>query len=157
MNTAIKPVALVGGSNAVLLKLSPQEFGKILDALRSSAAAGGSDKRLFNRMAVEANLSLASLLDGQVNRVYNALTRDISVNGIGLLQALPLTRGDTFLAAFPLGKEEMVVKCKATFCRRLAEGIFGIGAEFAAKVDPVAMPNAKQDKVPETPAPSSVQ
>src|ERR1700677_484115 len=108
------------------LKLSPQEFGKVLEALRVSASSGGSDKRRFNRIDVEAKISLASLNNGQVNRVYDGISRDISINGMGLLQSKLFSRGENFLVCLPLGKEEMIVKCKVTFCRSLAEGIYAV-------------------------------
>src|SRR3984957_8881451 len=110
MESSPKPAALTSESNQSSLKLSPQEFGKVLEALRVSSSHGGSDKRRFNRIAVEAKMSLASIVNGNVNRVYDAMTRDISMNGMGLLQAMIMARGETFLACLPLGKEEMVVK-----------------------------------------------
>ena len=101
-------------------------------------------------------MSLASIVNGNVNRVYDAMTRDISMNGMGLLQAMIMARGETFLACLPLGKEEMVVKCKVTFCRNLAAGIFGVGAEFTAKVDPQALPPSDNpEKPPDPPAVAS--
>jgi hypothetical protein len=130
--------------NRETLKLSPHQFGKIVDALRVTSSSAGSDKRRFNRMTVEANLSLSSLVDGKVSRCYNALTRDISVNGLGLLQFSAMARGDSFLACLPLGKDELLVKCTTTFCRRLAEGIFGIGAEFAMTADPILIEQRKK-------------
>jgi len=144
MNHPTSIVSAAVPSPRETLKLSPHQFGKIVDALRVTSSSGGSDKRRFNRMTVEANLSLASLADGKVSRCYNALTRDISVNGVGLLQFTAMSRGDVFLACLPLGKEELLVKCTTTFCRRLAEGIFGIGAEFAMTADPMLIEQRKK-------------
>src|ERR1700722_18084971 len=124
MESPRNPVGTPSENDQTSLKLSPQEFGKVLEALRVSASAGGSDKRRFNRIDVEAKISLASLNNGQVSRVYDGISRDISINGMGLLQSKLFSRGETFLVSLPLGKEEMIVKCKVTFCRSVAEGIF---------------------------------
>jgi hypothetical protein len=149
MDSPPKPATPGSESNRADLKLSPQEFGKILDALRGSTSTASSDKRRFNRVAVEAKLSLASLVNGRADRVYSAMMRDISINGLGHFQSTMMAPGETFLACLPLGKEELIVKCRATFCRGLAEGIFTVGAEFVAKVEQRAIPPSnKEQKAP---------
>jgi hypothetical protein len=151
MDNPPKPAGNVSEIKGPDLKLSPQEFGKILDALRGSTATStaSSDKRRFNRVELEAKLSLASLTNGHVGRVYSAMMRDISINGLGHLQSVMMAPGETFLACLPLGKEELIVKCRATFCRGLAEGIFTVGAEFVAKVEQQAIPASnKEQKAP---------
>jgi hypothetical protein len=130
------------------LKLSPQEFGRILDALRVPTSIAASDKRRFNRVEVEAKLSLASLANGHVGRIYIALMRDISINGLGHLQSTQVAPGETFLACLPLGKEELVVQCRVTFCRGLAGDIFTVGSQFAAKVEQRAIPPSNKEPKP---------
>jgi hypothetical protein len=123
--------------NRPTLKLSPQQFGAILDSLRTSQSTGGSDKRRFNRMEIEAKLVLINIADGHLTKAFIGLTRDISINGIGLLLHAPQPRGQTFLACLPHnhGKDELLVVCRSTFSRGLAEGIYGIGAEFSSLAD----------------------
>jgi hypothetical protein len=146
MDSPPKPAGNPNENNIPDLKLSPQEFGKILDAYRGSTSTAASDKRRFNRVEVEAKLSLVSLVNGHVDRLYIAMLRDISINGLGHLQSTKLAPGDTFLACLPLGKEELIVKCRVTFCRGMAEGIFTVGAQFTAKVERQAIPPSSNEQ-----------
>jgi hypothetical protein len=115
-----------------MLKLTPYQFGTIFEALRVAGTSRGSEKRQATRMDVQTKLSLASLADGKINRCYSALSRDISASGIGFFQYAPLTNGERFLICFPFGKEELIIVCSSMFCRPLAEGLFGVGAQFEA-------------------------
>jgi hypothetical protein len=127
-----------------MLKLSPHQFGRIFETLRDAGSARGSEKRQATRMDVQTKLNMAKMVDGNVVRCYSALTRDISCTGLGFFQFAPLVNGERFLTCFPFGKEELVVVCSSMFCRPLAEGMFGIGAQFECPADEKLIEQLKQ-------------
>jgi PilZ domain len=118
-----------------MLKLNPQQFAGILAGLQAAAETGGSEKRGFPRFDVQTRLTLAPMADGMVGRCYTALSRDVSANGLGFFQHTGYQPKESFLALFPGGKENFLIKCTATFCRPLAEGLFCVGAQFEAIAD----------------------
>jgi PilZ domain len=117
------------------MKLSPQQFSRVFDFLRAEAAARGSDKRQMTRMEVQATVTLAMLKQGKPDRQFTALTRDVSINGLGLFQHSLASIGETFVVRFPLEKEEMFMVCAVRFCRPVAQGLYGVGSEFIALAD----------------------
>jgi hypothetical protein len=120
-----------------MLKLSSQQYAGMVASLQSAAAAGGSDKRQFSRIEVQAPVRLAIMTDNKLTRCFIALSRDVSLSGIGLYQNAKLGPKENFVISLPCEKQHMVIVCQATFCRPLADGIFCLGAEFASLADSV--------------------
>jgi hypothetical protein len=123
------------------VQLQIQHYGAVVDALRTVAASGGSEKRRHNRVEIQAKIDLALLSNSptgsHVTRVYAGLTRDVSIGGLGVMQYVPIEVGQQFIAVLPTGKDaSLYMVCKSVFCRALAEGVFGIGAEFVAQAKP---------------------
>ena len=104
-------------------------------SLQSAAAAGGSDKRQFSRIEVQAPLRIATIANNKVTRCFIALSRDVSLTGIGLYQSAKFAPKETFLVSLPCEKQQMLIVCVATFCRPLADGIFCLGAQFESLAD----------------------
>jgi hypothetical protein len=113
-----------------MYQLVPQQFGEILASLRAAGSSASSEKRKFTRMEVHAHIEVARLYDCKVARLYTALTKDLSSGGMGLMQYAPLNSGEQFIVRLPLAKSTLDLVAVATFSKPLAEGIFGIGAEF---------------------------
>ncbi len=120
-----------------MLKLSAQQYAGMVASLQSAAAAGGSDKRQFSRIEVQAPVRLAIMTDNKLTRCFIALSRDVSLSGIGLYQNAKLGPKENFVISLPCEKQQMVIVCQATFCRPLADGIFCLGAAFASLADSV--------------------
>jgi hypothetical protein len=109
-------------------------LAEIIEAIKKSESqGGGSDKRRHARIAV---VTRVELLDPATGQSYAALTRDVSLAGIGLMQSSKMEKGTRRAIALPRGKEgAMVVLCEVAHARELAEGIWGAGATFlSAKV-----------------------
>jgi hypothetical protein len=122
---------VVRGKAGAVFKLTPKQFGMIFESLQATSDSRGSEKRQATRMEVQTKLALASLANGSVGRCYSGLSRDVSASGLGVFQHTAAAGGDKFLACFPCGKEgELVLTCAVTFCRPMADGLFGIGAQF---------------------------
>lgn len=109
----------------------------MVSSLQSAATAGGSDKRQFSRIELQAPVRLAVMTDNKLTRCFIALSRDVSLNGIGLYQNAKFIPKENFVISLPCEKQQMVIICQATFCRPLADGIFCLGAQFASLADSV--------------------
>jgi hypothetical protein len=122
------------------MKLLLQDYALIVEALRvpATGAGGGAEKRGSPRLVVAAKLKLTLLENGKPGRTLTALTRDISVTGLGLIQSVRMDAGATFVIALPRSgnKPPMHVMCVVMHVQQLAEGVFGIGAEYVEKVEP---------------------
>jgi hypothetical protein len=119
-----------------MLKLSSQQYAGMVASLQSAAAARGSDKRQCSRIDVQAPVRVGVMANNKVTRCFIALSRDVSLTGVGLIQAARFAPNETFLISLPCGKQQMVIVCQTTFCRPLADGIFCIGAQFESEADP---------------------
>jgi hypothetical protein len=114
----------------LMLKLSSQQFATIFESLRSASASIGSEQRVTTRMEVQTAVKLATLEQGKIARCFSGLTRDVSTCGVGLFQYAPAESGSQFLIGFPYNKSELILSCSVRFCKPMAEGLFGIGAQF---------------------------
>jgi len=114
------------------MQLSAQQLSGVLLALRAAAEPYGQEGRRFTRLDVQTAVSVATLADNRVVRPFSALTRDISAQGIGLLQCMSLEYRQQVLLCLPCHKEMLYLLARIAFCRPLAEELFGVGAIFEA-------------------------
>ena len=123
------------------MQLAAQHLAEIVETVKKlEAASNGSDKRRTARFAVIARVEVMHTAS---KRVYTALTRDLSLEGIGLLQSWELAKGDSFAVSLPRGKGQVVVaQCTVQHVKQLAEGIWGIGAIFVTSGTQGAAPRA---------------
>jgi hypothetical protein len=117
-----------------MFRIPPQQYAGVVAALRKAAEASGSDKRQFTRMEVQAPVRLGVVNNGKLI-AFTALSRDVSMGGVGLCQTLRMPLNETFLIALPTGKDEIILVCRTTYCRRLADGLYCVGAEFESEAD----------------------
>ena len=90
------------------MQLAAQHLAEIVETVKKMEAAdAGSEKRRFARFAVVARIEV---MQGASKRVYTALTRDLSLEGVGLLQATPMTKGE--LGAFKRAVRTIDQSCK---------------------------------------------
>jgi hypothetical protein len=119
------------------MQLTGQHLAEIVEAIRKVEGGGaGSDKRRFKRSNVVARINILSQASG---RSYAAMTRDISLEGIGLIQSVPIASGEHLLLSLPGPKGvPLVVKGVVRHSRELADGVWGIGILFVAVDTPTA-------------------
>jgi hypothetical protein len=143
------------------LLLSLQQYSVLLNGLRQAALTGGSERREHNRVEVQAPVRVALLTadeDG-VMRLYTALSRDLSVGGVGLTQFFAVEKSQRLLVRLPFGGNDLAVICRPAFCRPVAEGLFAVGCAFERSVSPAQAakieasgPGAKLQVATATPA-----
>jgi len=112
------------------MQISAQHLAEIVEAARKLEGAA-SDKRRYVRHSV---VSRVDILSHAIGATYAALTRDLSVEGLGLLNSVPLERGEQFSVSLPRTAKAgpLVAQCTVLHMREVAEGIWGIGAAFVA-------------------------
>jgi hypothetical protein len=113
------------------MQLAAQHLAEIVDAIRKAEnGGGGSDKRRLKRYPVVATVTVLSQTSG---RTYKALTRDISLEGMGLIQTVPIASEEHLLISLPGPRGvPLVVKGVVRHSRELADGVWGIGILFVA-------------------------
>jgi hypothetical protein len=127
------------------MQLSAQDYAEIVATLQA-AEADGSDKRRFTRMQVRGRIVVTPITDGHAGTSYTALTRDISFQGAGIMQTIPVQLGQNVLLYLPRrGRPILCVLSKVVHVRPLADGLVAVGCEFLAPAEPGAA------KAPQTP------
>lgn len=120
------------------MQLTAQQLSDVVAGVRDESTQGdaGAERRRFARLAVFGKIEIVTSPQSTLPRRYSALMRDISYGGTGLLQAVPCTPGEQFVLRLPCGeKGVLLMLASARFCRPLAHGLFGVGAEFDCQVD----------------------
>ncbi len=121
------------------MQLTIQQFSQVVEALKlPSYAAKATEKRRFNRIAVQAKIQAYELRGEDLGRCFSAMTRDISYGGMGLIQGHGLSRQDRLIVVLPSGGEPLRIASNVTFSEEKAEGLFGVGIEFSDLIAPEA-------------------
>ncbi|HEY7086825.1 MAG TPA: PilZ domain-containing protein [Tepidisphaeraceae bacterium] len=120
------------------MKLPLREFADIVAALKGPAAAkaDSSEIRQAARMDVTAKVNVYFVDSDKPIRSYSALTRDVSLTGMGLLQSVAVPAGQELFVALPrTSGPPLFVQSQAKHCRSLADGLLAVGLEFTKVAD----------------------
>lgn len=113
------------------MHLSSQHFAEVVEALRHGRVGGGHERRQITRLEVQTRLQIARYRDGVCAEELNVLSRDISIGGIGLLQSVGMENGEQVVVCLPrLERPPLFVLSVVTYCRQMADGLFGLGIQF---------------------------
>jgi|SRR5258706_1349013 hypothetical protein len=123
------------------MQISAQHFAEVVESFKAiEASSNASDKRRFSRFTVVAKVQVLAHGSG---RTYAALTRDVSLEGLGLMQSVSMKQGEQFSVALSrLKGGPLIALCTVMHARELAEGIWGIGAHYISVT--AQDPNAKK-------------
>lgn len=123
-------ITTTGGSDA--MHLSAQHFAEVVYALRHSGSElSGHERRQITRIEVQCRLQIARYTSGSGGEEFTALTRDISIGGIGLLQSIQMKPGEEIVVRLPRqDRTPLFMLSKITYCHQMADGIYGIGVQF---------------------------
>jgi hypothetical protein len=114
------------------MKLPLRDFADVIAALKGSGDnLAASEKRRAARMTVTAKVNVFLMDGNRVIKCFSALTRDISLTGVGLLQTTPLNPNQQAVVALPRAHSPLYVTSLALHCRPLADGLLAVGMEFA--------------------------
>jgi hypothetical protein len=113
------------------MQIAAQHLGEVVEAIKALEGGGpASEKRRFSRFNV---VTQVQVLTPSTGRAYTALTRDLSMEGLGLMQSVAMARGEQITISLPRGKAgTLLAQCTVMHARELADGIWGIGALFVA-------------------------
>lgn len=126
--------------------LSTQHMAEVIAALRRHAADGSDrEKRTAPRIEVNGRVVVWPIdEDNKPSGAMSVFVRDISLRGMGFFVAGAVPR--TFIVGLPRGRREPVLlHCRTTFSRELADHLFVVGAEFQRALErpsPIPGPDA---------------
>ena len=133
------------------MKLALRDFADVIDALKGPGEnTSASEKRRAARMTVNAKVNVHLLDNNKVAKTFSALTRDISLTGVGLLQSVALSSNQNVILALPRSKGPLFVICIVMHCRPLADGLLAVGLEFAEMASPETTALLNNDGTRET-------
>ena len=113
------------------VKLPLREFGDVVEALKGPTVYSGlPEKRNAARINVSAKVNIYLFENNKVERCFSALTRDISLTGIGLLQTVALSSKQHVIIALTRPHVPLFVISSVAACRPLADGLMAVGLEF---------------------------
>lgn len=113
--------------------LNGQQFSEVVSYLRDKVAASmaGSEKRRTSRMDLKSRIIIIPVRSGSGPDRVSVLTRDISLDGIGLLSGVPIPKDQQFIALLPRNDNDTIfVLCEAMYCVVVADGMFTVGCRF---------------------------
>jgi len=118
------------------MKLPLRDFADVVTALKEPLKAGEHETRQAARMSVSAKIDIHLLENGKSGRCYSALTRDISLTGIGLLQSVALPPDQELILCLPRpSRVPLFVQAVSKQCRALADGLLAVGVEYTRLAD----------------------
>jgi hypothetical protein len=117
------------------LRLASSDFVDVYDALAAAAARANhvaDEHRAGTRMPVDGEVLVAVVRGGIVTESFTALARDLSYNGIGLLQRRRPPRGAQLIVQLPRRDQPPTcMLCNVAHVRQLADDLYAVGATFA--------------------------
>jgi c-di-GMP-binding flagellar brake protein YcgR len=115
------------------MQLPLRDFADVIAALKGPGGekSGAGEKRRAARMTVTAKFNIHIVVNGVLGKSFSALTRDISLTGMGVLQAIALQQNQSIVVALPRSAEPLYVVSTVMHCRPLADGLLAVGLEFA--------------------------
>ena len=115
------------------MQLPLRDFADVISALKGPMErAAPTEKRRAARMTVTARVTLHLVDNNRVLRSFSAITRDISITGVGLLQSVAMSMNQNVVIALPRPTNTpLFVVATVVACRPLADGLVTVGLEFA--------------------------
>jgi hypothetical protein len=127
----------------VTVQLSAQDYAEVVATLQASEAEG-NEKRQFTRMQVRGRIVVTMLEGGHAAGSYTCLTRDVSMQGAGLMQTLKVQAGQSVLIYLPRkDKPAVCLVSRVMHVRTLADGLYAVGCNFIAPADQSTLRQAK--------------
>jgi hypothetical protein len=112
--------------------LTSQQFAEIIHFLRNRVVpTRGAEKRRATRIELKSQIVVVPVDHGVSGERMTAMTRDISMEGMGLLSGVAMPSGQQLVAFLPIGDgETQFVLCEVTHCGMIVDGIFTLGCRF---------------------------
>jgi hypothetical protein len=127
------------------MKIPMQAFAQVVAALQRPGAGGdGREKRTATRMNIETPLTLTLLATSKGPRAIQAISRDISQSGIGLVLGTATKTGDRIVVHLPRTPQPaMLMLAVVKLCKEVCDGVFKVGVEFVKELTEDELNNLK--------------
>jgi len=112
------------------MKLSANEFSQVYGALQEAEREQAlADRRRHCRITLP--LFGVSVFDLDSSRRYTAIVRDVSINGVNLLQSWAPSRGSQIIVTFTGKKKgQSEVRCEVVYVNEQANKLYAVGCTF---------------------------
>jgi hypothetical protein len=112
------------------MKLSASEFSQVFGALQEAERAQSSnDRRRHCRLTLPS--FAVSIFDLASSSRYTAIVRDVSINGVSLLQSRPPSNGSQIIVSFTGKKKtQSEIRCEVVYVNEQADKLFSVGCSF---------------------------
>jgi hypothetical protein len=122
-----RPLSLPSSAMSTQIQSKANLTNEELQAILA-AAQGNSDRRVDPRHALFTTVTLRPA--SAPTTVVSAFSREISLSGVGLLHAAPLTKDETYEIEIRIEEVRVRKTAKAIWCRPVGEGWFLSGCRF---------------------------
>lgn len=126
------------------MTFSIADYVEIQHALvESSRQERAIDDKRLGRIAVQGEVLVTIVRPGgELGLSFSAIARDISINGIGLVQHRPPQRASRLIVQLPRTRSNPLrLLCNIAYARELAEGVYAVGAIFLGEATPAMEPS----------------
>src|SRR4051812_43327569 len=105
------------------MKLPLREFADIINGLKLPADAQqkADEGRQAARMAISARIDVSFIEGRGLGRTFSVITRDISLTGVGVLQAVPVKPRREVILTLPRSTSPLYVAAKVMHTRAVAD------------------------------------
>ena len=124
------------------MKLPANEFSQVFAALQEAEREQAThERRRHCRITLPA--FTASAFDLNNSRRYNAIVRDVSINGVSLLQSWAPSTGSQLIVTFTGKKKgQTEIRCEVVYVHEQADKLYSVGCIFVQIETPAAAPAA---------------
>src|SRR4051812_21076304 len=112
------------------MKLSASEFSQVFAALQESEREQATgDRRRHCRLTLPS--FSVSVFDLTLSKRYTAIVRDVSINGVSLLQSLAPSTGSHIIVTFTGKKKtQSEIRCEVAYVQEQANKLYSVGCTF---------------------------
>ena len=124
------------------MKLSANEFSQVYAALQEAEREQSTgDRRRHCRITLP--VFSVSVFDLNSSKRYTAIVRDVSINGVSLLQSWAPSTGSQIIVTFA-GKKKVQseVRCEVVYVSEQANKLYAVGCTFV-QIEAATVPPAK--------------
>ena len=124
------------------MKLSPETFRELTNALGSTKEGAPNERRRSTRVDVQTRVPLSLIRKGEHRPAVPIMVRDVSPRGINIVFPQRLDSGQQFTVLLG-GSKGFLMLCTVMHSRPLSDGLHSVGAEFTC-----VLPKAGSAKPP---------
>ena len=127
------------------MRLTAEQFAHLASTFGAAAVESGQqERRRASRIQLDAKIRISA---DDTSGQQEVTACDYSARGISILRQTPMLVGSQFITYLPIKHGgQTALLCTVATCKRDADAMFKIGAEFVCVVNPSNLANDEQAK-----------